>query len=234
VIDDFFPYQRWVDCARPSGLVRSVTYWPGTRTWTCWRSEPEPECHMASDMVSRSDVARSYAAEALPFKILLLAWRHTQLKERKIAYTMVSRPGGRGEDRLTPVRRMSIFLQELLHVQDILESIQKLTHALRPGQGMEHVRCNQVQVLELYRFHDALLQIICKGQIHLCRSREGFLQKQGRISHARVPILKKCNNHLTKNSQQSNLCRMLASPHNRVFFGFVVRFRLKNYWVIAQ
>jgi hypothetical protein len=40
--------------------------------------------------------------------------------------------------------------------------------------------------------------------------------------------------HLTENPPRSNLCRMLAIPQNRVFFGFVVRFRLKNNWVIAQ
>jgi hypothetical protein len=31
-----------------------------------------------------------------------------------------------------------------------------------------------------------------------------------------------------------NHCRMLASPQNRVFLGFVVRISLKNDWVIAQ
>jgi hypothetical protein len=62
---------------------------------------------------------------------------------------------------------MSVYFQELLHVPDILESIQKLTHALRLGQGMEHVRCDQVQLLDLYGFHGALLHIICKAQIHV-------------------------------------------------------------------
>jgi hypothetical protein len=67
------------------------------------------------------------------------------------------RHGLAGEDRLSPVIRMSVFLQELLHVPDILESNQKFTHALRLDQGMEHVRGDQVQLLELYRFHGALL-----------------------------------------------------------------------------
>ena len=58
--------------------------------------------------------------------------------ESEIAYAMAH--GLAGEDRLSPVRRMSVFLQQLLHVPDILESIQKLTHALRLSQGMEHVR----------------------------------------------------------------------------------------------
>ncbi len=40
--------------------------------------------------------------------------------------------------------------------------------------------------------------------------------------------------HLTKNPPQCNLCRMLASPKNRVFLGFVVRISLKNDWVITQ
>jgi hypothetical protein len=62
---------------------------------------------------------------------------------------------------------MYVLPQELLHVPDILERIQKLTHALRLGQGMEHVCGNKVQVLELYRFHGALLHIICKAQIHV-------------------------------------------------------------------
>jgi hypothetical protein len=65
-------------------LVRSVTY-----SRTCWRSVG----HVSSDMDSRSDIARSWAAKALPFKILLLAWRHTQLMESEIAYAMVSRAG---------------------------------------------------------------------------------------------------------------------------------------------
>jgi hypothetical protein len=50
---------------------------------------------------------------------------------------------------------MSVFLQELLSVPDILESIQRLAHALRLDQGMEHVRGDPVQVLELYSFHGA-------------------------------------------------------------------------------
>ncbi len=65
------------------------------------------------------------------------------------------RHGLAGEDRLspvTPVRRMRVFLQELLHVPDILESIHQV---------------NQVQVLDLYRFHGALLHIKCKAHIHV-------------------------------------------------------------------
>ncbi len=77
------------------------------------------------------------------------------------------RHGLAGEYRLSPVRRISVFLQDLLHVPDILESIQKLTHALRLGQGMEHERGDQVQVLELYRFDGAFFHIICKAQIHV-------------------------------------------------------------------
>ncbi len=46
---------------------------------------------MSSDVDSRSDIARSKAAEALAFKILLFAWRHTQLMESEIAYAMISR-----------------------------------------------------------------------------------------------------------------------------------------------
>ncbi len=60
-----------------------------------------------------------------------------------------------GEDWLspvTPVRRMRVFLQELLHVPDILESIHQV---------------NQVQVLDLYRFNEALLHVIFKAQIHV-------------------------------------------------------------------
>jgi hypothetical protein len=55
---------------------------------------------------------------------------------------------------VTPVRRMRVFLQELrlLHVPDILESIHQV---------------KQVQLLDLYRFHGALLHIICKAQIHV-------------------------------------------------------------------
>jgi hypothetical protein len=40
--------------------------------------------------------------------------------------------------------------------------------------------------------------------------------------------------NLTDNPPQSILGRMLAFPQNRVFLGLVVRFRLKNYWFIAQ
>jgi hypothetical protein len=54
---------------------------------------------------------------------------------------------------------MSVFLQELFHVPDILESIQKLIHALklRLDQGMENVCGDQFQVLELYSFHGAYI-----------------------------------------------------------------------------
>ncbi len=74
-----------------------------------------------------------------------------------------------GEERLTPARQISVFFQKLLHVLDIFESIQKLTHALRLGQGMEHVRGNLVRVLELYSFDGAIPHIIlvCNGQIHV-------------------------------------------------------------------
>ena len=47
------------------------------------------------------------------------------------------------------------------------ESMQKLTHALRLGQGMEHVRGNHVQVLELNCLHGVLRHVIPKGQIHV-------------------------------------------------------------------
>ncbi len=40
--------------------------------------------------------------------------------------------------------------------------------------------------------------------------------------------------HLTNNPPPCNLCRMLASPQNRVFLGLVVRISLKNDWVISQ
>jgi hypothetical protein len=72
-----------------------------------------------------------------------------------------------GEDRLSLVRCMSVVVQERLHVPDILESLQKLTHALRLGQSMKHVRGDQVQVLELNRGHGAVVHVIRKGQIHL-------------------------------------------------------------------
>ena len=68
-------------------------------------------------------------------------------------------------DRMSPVIWRSVLLQELVHVPDIPESMQKLTHALRLGQGMEHVRGNQVQVLELNRLHGVLIHVIRKGQI---------------------------------------------------------------------
>ncbi len=77
------------------------------------------------------------------------------------------RHGLAGEDRRSPVVRMSVFLQEFLHVPDILESKQKLTHALRLGQGMEHALGEQIEVLKLYRFHGALHHIICNVQIHV-------------------------------------------------------------------
>jgi hypothetical protein len=39
---------------------------------------------------------------------------------------------------------------------------------------------------------------------------------------------------LTEKPPQCNLRRMYSFPQNRVFLGFLVRFRLKNYWVVAQ
>jgi hypothetical protein len=51
--------------------------------------------------------------------------------ESEKVYAMVSRAG---EDQLSPVRRMRVFLQELLHVPDILKSIHQV---------------NQVQVLSI-------------------------------------------------------------------------------------
>ena len=77
---------------------------------------------------------------------------------RSVMYSRTSRRrksvrhGLAGEDRLspvTPVRRMRVFLQELLHVPGSIHQV------------------NQVQVLDLYRFHGALLHIICKAQIHV-------------------------------------------------------------------
>jgi hypothetical protein len=77
---------------------------------------------------------------------------------RSVTYSRTSRRrksvrhGLAGEDRLspvTPVRRMRVFLQELLHVPGSIHQV------------------NQVQVLDLYRFHGALLHIICKAQIHV-------------------------------------------------------------------
>ncbi len=67
---------------------------------------------------------------------------------------------------LSPLWR-SVLLQELVHVPDIFEGMQKLTHALRLGQGMEHVRCNHVQVLELHRLHVALCHAVPNGQIYV-------------------------------------------------------------------
>jgi hypothetical protein len=68
---------------------------------------------------------------------------------------------------MSSARWCSVLLQELVHVPDIFESMQKLTHALRPSQGMEHVRGNQVQVLELNSLHGVLRHVIPKGQIHV-------------------------------------------------------------------
>ncbi len=48
-----------------------------------------------------------------------------------------------------------------------LKAYKKLAHALRLGQGIKHVRGDQVEVLELYRFHGALHHITCNVQIHV-------------------------------------------------------------------
>jgi hypothetical protein len=85
--------------------------------------------------------------------------------------------------------RMSVFLQTLLHVPDILESIQKLTHALRLDQGMEHVRGDQVQALELYSFHGH--HIICEAQIHVFAKVEKVFCKTGRNKQCKSVNLKK-------------------------------------------
>ncbi len=60
-------------------------------------------------------------------------------------------------------------------------NIQKLTHALRLDQGMEHVRGDQVQVLELYRFHGAPDYMQGTNPC-LCQSSEGFLQDGAQLA----------------------------------------------------
>ena len=76
---------------------------------------------------------------------------------------------------------MSVFLQELLHAHDILESIQKLTHALRLDQ------CRSMYAAIKVKYSNCVVSMVPPYYMQgtnpcLCQSREGFLQDGAQLA----------------------------------------------------
>ncbi len=94
------------------------------------------------------------------------------------------RYGLAGEDRLSLVRRMSVYLQELLHVPDNLESLPMLWDSAKAWSIYAVIKFKYSICIDSV----VSSSIICKAQIHVFAEIGKVVCKRDTISNARVSI----------------------------------------------